>query len=129
MGNYHVIPQLFNKIKNKLKKSKKNFIDLNIQGNGSEVRSFMHIDDFVNAFDLVFFSKVNNGIFNIGNNDPVTISGLVKKISRLVNKKINVTKTKIKKGSPNKRLPDITKITKLGYVQKISLEEGLRTFI
>ena len=45
MGNEHVIPEFINRFKNlKGKKFK-------IQGSGEEIRSFIHIDDFVKAFD------------------------------------------------------------------------------
>jgi len=126
MGNYHVLPQLFQKINKQIRKS---FIKLKIQGTGREVRSFMYINDFVKAFDLVFFSKHKNGIFNIGNDDPITINALVKKISKLIKKKIYISNEKIKKGSPTTRLPDITKIKKLGYKQSISLNDGLKSFL
>jgi nucleoside-diphosphate-sugar epimerase len=126
MGDYHVIPQFFKIINNQKKKSK---IILKMQGTGKEIRSFMHIDDFVKAFDLVFFSNIKNGIFNIGNNDPVRIESLVKKISKLINKKIIIIRKKLQKGSPIFRLPDIKKIKKLGYVQKVKLDSGLKSFL
>ena len=47
MGNEHVIPEFVNRF-NKLKGKK--FI---IQGNGSETRSFIYIDDFVRAFKYI----------------------------------------------------------------------------
>lgn len=126
MGNYHVLPQLFQKINMQISKSS---IKLKIQGTGREVRSFMHINDFVKAFDLVFFSKHKNGIFNIGNDDQITIAALVKKISKLIKKKIVISNEKLKEGSPSIRLPDITKISKLGYKQSISLNDGLKSFL
>ena len=46
MGNDHVIPEFINKFK-KLKNRK-----FKIIGSGNEIRSFIHIDDFVNAFAL-----------------------------------------------------------------------------
>ena len=47
MGWEHVIPQIIDKI-NKLKKNNDQI--LNIQGDGSETRAFIHIDDFVILF-------------------------------------------------------------------------------
>jgi nucleoside-diphosphate-sugar epimerase len=120
MAYGHVIPQFCNRIMSQ----KKNII-LNIQGTGREVRSFMHINDFVDAFNLIFFSKSKNDIYNIGNNSPVTILDLINSISKILNKKILVKKNKILEGSPVIRVPDNSKIKKLGYKQKINLERGL----
>ena len=47
MGNEHVIPEIINKFKSLKGKS------LKIQGSGNEIRSFIYIDDFVQAFDLL----------------------------------------------------------------------------
>ena len=64
-------------------------------------------------------------IYNIGNNSPVTILDLINSISKILNKKILVKKNKILEGSPVIRVPDNSKIKKLGYKQKINLERGL----
>ena len=49
MGHDHVIPEFINQIK----KIKKNDI-FKIEGTGNEIRSFIHIDDFISGFDRVF---------------------------------------------------------------------------
>ena len=47
MGNEHVIPEFINRFKSlKGKKFK-------IQGTGNEIRSFIYIDDFVEAFKIL----------------------------------------------------------------------------
>ena len=50
MGHDHVIPEFINQIKKKIKKSN----IFKIEGTGNEIRSFIHIDDFINGFDKVF---------------------------------------------------------------------------
>ena len=52
MGNEHVIPEFINRYKNLKKKFFK------IQGTGKETRSFIYIDDFLQAFELIL-KKVN----------------------------------------------------------------------
>ena len=49
MGNEHVIPEFINQFK-KIENKKKNF---KIQGTGREIRSFIFIEDFIQAFDLI----------------------------------------------------------------------------
>ena len=124
MGNDHVIPEFINRFKRI--GNKKKFL---IYGTGNEIRSFIHINDFVNGFDKLFKRGKNQEIYNIGTSEKVKISQLAKTISNILKKKITFSRTKLLKGSPSKRCPDIKKIKKLGFKQKISLREGLRKVI
>ena len=124
MGNDHVIPEFIIRFK-KIGK-KKNFL---IHGTGNEVRSFIHIDDFINGFDKIFQRGKNTEIYNIGTTEKVRISRLAYLISKIYKKKIKIIRSKLPKGSPSKRCPDIGKIKKLGFKQKISLRNGLKKVI
>jgi len=124
MGNEHVIPQFINRFK-KLKQNK-NFI---IHGTGNEIRSFVHIEDFISGFDKIFKKGKNQEIYNIGTSEKVKISYLAKLISKIVGKNIKFKKIKILKGSPTKRCPDIKKIKKLGFKQNIRLKDGIKKII
>jgi nucleoside-diphosphate-sugar epimerase len=124
MGNDHVIPEFINRFK-KLG-NKKKFL---IHGTGNEIRSFIYIQDFINGFDKVFDKGKNLEIYNIGTSEKVKISHLAQMISKIYKKNILFVKTKLLKGSPSKRCPEIKKIIKLGFKQKISLREGLNKII
>ena len=124
MGNEHVIPEFINRFK-KLGNNKK-FL---IHGTGNEIRSFIHIQDFINGFDSIFNKGKNLEIYNIGTSEKVKISFLAHTIGKIFHKKIQLSKTKLFKGSPSKRCPAINKIKKLGFKQKISLREGLKKII
>jgi nucleoside-diphosphate-sugar epimerase len=121
MGNEHVIPQLLIKA-NKIKNSKKS---LRILGNGNQTRSFIYISDFINSFDLILKKGKNKNIYNIGNEQEISIKNLVKKIKKTVDIKNKVINIDNHKGSPNRRCPDITKLVKLGYKMRIDLNKGL----
>ena len=48
---------------------------IKIRGDGKEVRSFIHIDDFIQAFDLIFRKGKNLEIY-IGTDEQIEIRKL-----------------------------------------------------
>ena len=123
MGNEHVIPEFINRMK-KLKN--KNF---KIQGSGSEIRSFIHIEDFVAAFNLLIKKGKHQNIYNIGTSEKTNIRDLAYRISKIFDKKIIIQKTSLKKGGTKIRIPNINKIKKLGFKPKFNLNSGLQSLI
>ena len=93
MGYEHVIPQFISRFK-KLKNKK-----FKIQGNGNETRSFIFIDDFVSAFDLILKKGKHLNIYNIGTEERIKINKLASIISRFFNKKVILHKNRLAKGS------------------------------
>lgn len=121
MGEDHVIPELIKKIK----KSK----NVEIIGTGREKRSFIYIDDFISAFNLMIHKGKHLEIYNIGTSEMISINQLVGKLKQIMNKKIQIKKTNGHLGSTSLRCPDITKIKKLGFKQKYNLTRGLEKII
>ena len=120
MGNEHVMPEFLNRFK-KLKDKK-----FKIQGSGNEIRSFIYIDDFVNAFELIMKKGKHLEIYNIGTDEKTTIKNLAYSMAKIFNKKITLKKTSLAKGGTIKRLPNIKKIKKLGFKQKVNLKMGIQ---
>ena len=120
MGNEHVMPEFINRFK-KLKEKQ-----FKIQGSGNEIRSFIYIDDFVNAFELIMKKGKHLEIYNIGTDEKTTIKNLAYSMAKIFNKKITLKKTSLAKGGTIKRLPNIKKIKKLGFKQKVNLKMGIQ---
>ena len=123
MGNEHVVPEFINRFK----KLKDKFFK--IQGTGNEIRSFIYIEDFVDAFNLILNKGKHLNIYNIGTSQKIKIKELVKKLSKIFEKTIIIKKTPLLKGGTNIRIPDISKIKKLGFKYKFSLDKGLKKMI
>ena len=123
MGYEHVIPQFILRMKELMEKKDTNFP---IQGDGKQSRSYIYIDDFTSALILLLKKADNLQIYNIGTDQETTVRKLVFKIANLFNTKVSITEGMITQGSPQRRSPDITKIKSLGFVPKVSLEDGLR---
>ena len=119
MGNEHVIPEFINRFR--LLKGNK----FKIQGTGNEIRTFIYIDDFVEAFKILIEKGKHLNIYNIGTSEKIQIKNLVKLLSKIFNKKIILRKTSLQKGGTKIRIPAITKIKKLGFKPKFNLYQGL----
>ena len=120
MGHEHVIPQFINRFKSLKGKNFK------IQGTGHEIRSFIYIKDFLNAFNLILSRGKHLEVYNIGTNEKIQIKNLAYKLSKILKKKIVLKKTPIAKGGTTIRIPNIKKIKKLGFMPKFYLDKGLR---
>ena len=104
---------------------------ITIHHDGSQIRSFCHIDDIIQGIELSLENNENQ-IFNIGNDsEPITIKKLAEKIINLTNSKTSQIEIPFKESNRNRkeilhRSPDITKAKKLlGFNPKVSLEEGI----
>ena len=102
---------------------------INIKGSGQQTRSFIYIDDFLDAFHLIFKKGKNLNIYNIGTKEQIKILDLAKVIIKTSNKKLKIKKGKIANGGTEKRTPNISKIQKLGFKQKFNIKKGINLVI
>ena len=123
MGSDHVIPEFIKRFKTL--KSKK----FRIQGTGNEIRSFIYIEDFIDAFKLILKRGKHLNIYNIGTSEKIKIKELAFRLSRIFKKKIILKKTPLARGGTKVRIPDINKIKKLGFKSKFSLDKGLKKIL
>ena len=99
--------------------------DVNLWGDGSARREFLHVDDLAEACYTCMRDYDSSEIINVGTGEDITIRELSEIISK-VTKFPGFTNWDTTKpnGTPRKLL-DVTKIKSLGWKPKISLEEGI----
>lgn len=100
--------------------------DVNLWGDGSARREFLHVDDLAEACYTCMRDYDSPEIINVGTGEDITIRELSEIISK-VTKFPGLTNWDTTKpnGTPRKLL-DVTKIKSLGWKPKISLEEGIQ---
>ena len=109
----------------KLKKEKK----IEVWGDGEQTRSFLYIDDCIEATMSVFESNFTD-VFNIGSEEQVSINQMIDKIEEIANFKVernyDISKPKGVRG----RSSDNSLInSKINWSPKFSLKDGLeRTY-
>jgi len=119
MGFQHVIPELFTRLLN-LKGQ-----DFQIKGNGEQLRTFCEISDFIDGIEALMTLDVECEIFNIGSTYEISIYQLAQEIIAVLGLDIDIQKSEAPMGETMKRLPDISKISSLGYSPKIDITTGL----
>ena len=106
--------------------------DIQIHGEGDQIRSWCYIDDIVNGTLLCLERKRAIGnIFNIGNpRGTVTILSLARLIVRMCESKSKIVFVPRPYIDVELRIPNIDKAKRiLGYIPKIDLEEGIKRTI
>ena len=103
--------------------------NITIYGDGNQTRSFSYIEDTLDGILKVMHNEKSD-VFNIGNDNEVTISYLAEKIISLTNSNSEIVYHELPENDPKQRKPDLTKIkNKFNYEPKFSLEEGLKITI
>jgi len=104
---------------------------IGFNGNGKQVRDFIHIDDLFKLIDVQInnMSKFNKKVYNVGGgiNHRFSLKELTYFCQKISNNKIKiVSENKQRKGDIRIYISDITKVTKeTGWKPKIDIEETL----
>lgn len=103
--------------------------DITVFGKGLQTRSFSYVDDTVNGIMLASSYKEPD-IFNIGNDNEITINQLAQTIIDITNTKSQIIYKDLPKDDPLQRKPDLSKSKELlNYEPVIGLEKGLEKTI
>jgi nucleoside-diphosphate-sugar epimerase len=85
-GSYHVIPQFILRMLT-LSRTCEGVIPFPVRGDA--VRSFAYIDDVADQL-LGLFSNAGSGVFNVGVDDPRTVTSVAGKIASILGREVNV---------------------------------------
>ncbi len=98
---------------------------LTVFGDGSQTRSFCHVDDLVEGIWRLLNSEYSDPM-NIGNPAEMTVLQFAEEIVRITGAGSEITFEPLPEDDPKVRQPDITLARKvLGWEPRVSLEEGL----
>jgi GDP-L-fucose synthase len=130
LNSSHVLPALIRKIHEAKTDKKKSF---EIWGTGKPKREFLFVDDLA---DAIFFllNNINasdlyqNNLthLNVGTGEDLSISELAQKIKSIIGFEGEITYDSTKPDGTPRKLLDVTRINKLGWNYKTSLEEGIQ---
>jgi len=108
-------------------KNEKSFV---INGDGNQIRDFIHVKDIASANVIAMESKINSGFFNIGTGIPTSINYLAKLMIELSNHNHEIIHGPELKGDVKISQADMEFTNKsLNWSHEINLQEGLRDLI
>jgi UDP-glucose 4-epimerase len=121
----HVIPQFCLRAIDQIRKHQSGPLPFPIQGDGTQTRSFVHIDDMIDALVLVIERGDHLGIYHIGNPEELTIRAVATQIVAAFGRDVQILISEPPSGATPRRCPDISKLTALGFSPKISFSAGI----
>ena len=124
--NSHVVPALISKFYNAVIGKKDKVV---LWGTGKAKRDLLYVDDLADAVLYIVNYYNKKELINIGSGEEISIKLLAKKISNIFNYKGKIIFDDKYPDGTLRKLLDISKINKIGWKKKYSLEQGLKKTI
>ena len=119
----HVIAALLRKIH---EAKVNNQSSVTLWGTGEPRREFLHVDDLADASVFLMKNYNEQGLMNVGTGKDLTINELAAVIKNVVGYTGKIEHDTSKPDGTPRKLLDISKLSALGWIAKINLEDGLR---
>jgi UDP-glucose 4-epimerase len=125
MGFEHVIPQLVLRAKKQIAAHLSGKVPFEIQGDGLQTRSFIHVNDFVDGLLKIVEKGEHRNVYHIGTEEEITIRRLVELIFEWFGREAEIIASTAPLGGTLRRCPDIKKLSALGFAPKVGLGKGI----
>jgi GDP-L-fucose synthase len=119
----HVLPALLRKIHEANENNNEKVV---VWGTGKPLREFLHVDDLADACYFLMQNYDEPGLINIGVGKDISIFELANLIRTIVGYKGDIFFDATKPDGTPRKLMDVSKLKRLGWKAKISLEEGIK---
>ncbi|MEC4005361.1 GDP-L-fucose synthase [Flavobacterium sp. SUN052] len=123
LQNSHVLPALLRKFH---EAKINNEPSVTVWGSGTPLREFLHATDMADACVFLMQNYDDEGFVNIGSGVEISIKDLAYLVKNIVGFNGEVVFDTSKPDGTPRKLMDVTKLSKMGWHYKISLEEGIK---
>ncbi len=100
-----------------------------VWGDGSAVRSFIHVEDVAAAIELILDEGEGGAAYNVDTSEAVTIRDLALLIRDLAAPSITLEFDPTKPSGAPRRVPDSGRLRSLGFTPTVALVDGLASTI
>lgn len=118
----HVIPAMIRKFY-KARKEGRDYVEL--WGTGTPMREFLFVDDLADAALFMADNYSSSDLINVGTGEEVSIQVLAEKIAAIIGYQGEIIFDSTKFDGAPRKLLDSTRIQRIGWKPKISLNAGL----
>lgn len=125
MGWEHVLPQFTLRAVKAIAETPSGPVKFPIQGDGTQTRAFVHIDDFTTGVMCILEKGDHLNVYHIGNPEEVSVRHVVERVFAVLGREAQIVEGILTEGSTQRRCPDISKLAQIGYNPSISFEQGL----
>ncbi|MEM8488542.1 MAG: GDP-L-fucose synthase [Bacteroidota bacterium] len=133
LATSHVLPALIRKFHEAKGTDGMPDKPVTLWGSGTPLREFLYVDDMADACVFAIeqpseaiFEAAPDGILNVGAGKDISIRGLAELIRSILNSESEIIYDASKPDGTPRKLMDVTRMEKLGWTAKTSLEDGIR---
>jgi GDP-L-fucose synthase len=119
----HVLPAMIRKFHEAKIKSE----PVELWGSGSPMREFLHVDDMADAVVFALENELTESLYNVGSGVDLTIRELAELIQKIVGHKGEIIWDSSKPDGTPRKLMDVSKLKKEGWISIIKLKEGIQS--
>jgi GDP-L-fucose synthase len=123
LSNSHVLPALIRKAHEAQQRGDTSYV---VWGSGKPMREFLYVDDMAEAcVFLMEHAEIQDGFFNVGTGQDVTIRELAETVMEVVGFKGEIVFDASKPDGTPRKLLNVDRLRGLGWQAKTSLRDGI----
>lgn len=123
LNNSHVLPALIRKAHEAKLRNDANYV---VWGSGNPMREFLYVDDMADAcVFLMEHDDIQDGLFNVGTGQDVTIRELAESVMNVVGFQGKIVFDASKPDGTPRKLLNVSKLAELGWHAQTSLRAGI----
>ncbi len=123
LNNSHVLPALIRKAHEAKLRGDTSYV---VWGSGKPMREFLYVEDMADAcVFLMERAEIQEGLFNVGTGQDVTIRELAQTVMDVVGFKGEIVFDASKPDGTPRKLLDVAKMCSLGWSARTSLRDGI----
>ena len=119
----HVLPSLINKFHTGTINNQQS---VELWGDGSSFREFLHVDDLAEAVVFCINNYDSDEHLNIGSGEEITIKNLAEIIASVTKFQGEIVWNKTMPNGTPRKILDSSRLKKLGWASSIELQDGIR---
>ena len=122
LNNSHVLPALIRKTHDAKQRGDSELV---VWGSGRPMREFLYVDDMADACVFLMESDIDDGLFNVGTGEDVTIRELAETVMDVIGFSGHIVFDASKPDGTPRKLMNVDRMKNLGWQARTTLRDGI----